>query len=235
MKNIYCQTGIYRITNTVNGKSYIGKTGMNFGDRWDCHRAQLNGGYHCNRHLQNAWNKYGAENFEFAVIYKESDQDRLNVLEQQCIAEYRAKGLCYNISDGGDGGNNLGKHLSESTKHKIGEKNRVNMLGRKASEETKRKMSESQRNRWTDEMRVEWGKLMSEKVSGYHWCDAAKERFTIAQRQHPHGAKLTPDDIRAIRAKRASGMTTTALAKEYQTSSSNISNIVRRKRWAYID
>ena len=42
--NIYKSFGIYRITNIQNGKSYIGKTGMNFGDRWDCHRAQINGG-----------------------------------------------------------------------------------------------------------------------------------------------------------------------------------------------
>ena len=53
----YDQIGIYRITNLVNGNTYVGKTGMNFGDRWDCHKAQLNGGYHDNPHLQKAWNK----------------------------------------------------------------------------------------------------------------------------------------------------------------------------------
>ena len=38
--------------------------------------------------------------------------------------------------------NNLGKHLSEETKRKIGDRKRINMTGRKATIETKKKMSE---------------------------------------------------------------------------------------------
>ena len=37
--NIYFRIGIYGIRNLVNGKIYVGKTGMNFGDRWDSHRS----------------------------------------------------------------------------------------------------------------------------------------------------------------------------------------------------
>ena len=159
MKDIYHETGIYRITNKRNGKSYIGKTGMNFGDRWDSHRSLLNAGRHDNPHLQSAWNKYGQDAFEFAIVEIVGDPDRLNEREMFYIAQYREHGLSYNIHDGGDGGINLGKHLSDETKRKIGAKNSVNMLGRKASADTKRKMSESQIARykdWTDEDRSEW-------------------------------------------------------------------------------
>ena len=238
MKSIYNCFGIYRITNKIDGKSYVGKTGMNFGDRWDCHRAQLNGGYHDNPHLQNAWSKYGAQNFEFEIIEEVTDVDTLNDLEMKYIAEYRAAGLCYNIHDGGDGGFLLGKHLSEETKRKIGEKNRVNMTGRKASEETRQKMSESQSARfatWTDEERAQWGAMMSEVASGYHWSDEAKANFSRLQRTRPNSARFTPDDIRNIRRLKSEGMKLRDLAEMYDTSESYISSIVHRRRWADID
>ena len=66
--SIYKKYGIYGIRNKINNKIYIGKTMQSFGDRWDCHRAMLNGGYHDNKHLQRAWDKYGKNNFEFIRI-----------------------------------------------------------------------------------------------------------------------------------------------------------------------
>ena len=42
--DIYHRIGIYGIRNLINGKIYVGKTGMNFGDRWDSHRSVLNNG-----------------------------------------------------------------------------------------------------------------------------------------------------------------------------------------------
>ena len=50
--SIYKEYGIYGIKNIINDKIYIGKTINNFGDRWDCHRGQLRGGYHNNPKLQ---------------------------------------------------------------------------------------------------------------------------------------------------------------------------------------
>lgn len=202
MKDIYKTFGIYRITNTINGKSYIGKTGMNFGDRWDCHRAQLNGGYHDNPHLQRSWNKYGADAFEFAVVEKVDDIELLNDLERMYIKQYREAGECYNINDGGDGGFLLGSHLSDETKRKIGEKNRVNMKGRKASAETRKKMSKSQKKRyesWTDEDRAEYGKRIAEYASGYKWSQESKDRFSKTQQTKPNGATLDVETVHLIR------------------------------------
>ena len=174
---------------------------MNFGDRWDCHKAQLRGNYHDNPHLQNSWNKYGEDNFEFIVIHNCKDNenvDQVNLLEIKYIKHYRDLGLSYNILDGGDGGFLLGSLLSEETKRKIGEKNRINMTGKKHSEETKNKMSESQRKRydsWTDKDRQEWGKKMSENNKGYRWSDDAKEKM----KDNKNGAKYTIEEVREIR------------------------------------
>lgn len=237
MQNIYKEIGIYRIRNLVNGKCYIGKTGMNFGDRWDSHRALLNSGKHDNPHLQKAWKKYGANNFVFEVLESVTDASTLNPLEIKYIKEYREANLSYNIHDGGDGGVNLGKHLSDETKRKIGEKNRINSAGRRASDETREKMSKSQLSRyasWSEEDRAEFGQKMSAASSGYHWSDEARMRFSEKQREKPNGARLTADDVREIRAKKEAGYKLADLASEYNTSASYISSIVHRRRWAHI-
>lgn len=234
--NIYKSFGIYRITNLLNGKSYIGKTGMNFGDRWDCHRAQLNGGYHDNPHLQHAWNKYGADSFEFCVVQEVADVELLNGLERKYIAQYREAGKSYNILDGGDGGFLLGTHLSEEEKRKIGEKNRVNMTGKKHSQETKAKMSESQKKRyesWTDEDRAEHGKKIAEYASGYKWSDEAKANFAKRQQTKPNGATLTIDIVHEIRRLHEQEKNTiTEISNLLGIPRPNVYNIATYRRWA---
>lgn len=200
--SVYKQIGIYRITNVTNGNTYIGKTGMNFGDRWDCHRAKLRGGYHDNQHLQNAWDKYGENAFEFDIVEEVKDVSQLNELEIKYIDYYRRLGKCYNISDGGDGGYLLGKHMSEETKRKIGEKNRKHMTGRKLSAETREKMSKSQSLRyanWSDEERARHGALASKYASGYTWSDEAKLNFSKMQQERPNSAKYDIETVREIR------------------------------------
>lgn len=73
--NIKCNTndfktkcGVYIIRNLVNGKCYIGSTVMTFEKRYSHHSSRLNLNKHKNKHLQNAWNKYGENNFEFDIL-----------------------------------------------------------------------------------------------------------------------------------------------------------------------
>ena len=236
MKDIYKQFGIYRITNVLDGVSYIGKTGMNFGDRWDSHRSLLNSGSHFNKQLQNAWTEFGEDSFEFQIIESVDDRNALDDLEVFYIAQYREADSCYNVQSGGDHGN-AGIRMSDSAKEKIGEKNRINMTGKKASAETKQKMSESQRaryNSWTDEDRRRHGEMTSRCARGYKWGSEAKARFSQLQREKPNSAKYTADDIRAIRMRYEGGETAEALARAFDTSPSYIMSIIKRKRWAHI-
>ena len=199
--SIYKKYGIYGIRNKINNKIYIGKTMVNFGDRWDCHKAQLRGNYHDNPHLQNSWNKYGEDNFEFIIIFdcKNNEKvEQVNLLEIEYIKHYRNLELSYNIHDGGDRGWLLGKHLSEETKRKIGEKNRINMMGRKASDKTKQKMSKSQKRRfasWTEEDRKLWGNKMSNINKGHKRSEQLREKM----KDNKNGAKYTIEEVREIR------------------------------------
>jgi hypothetical protein len=59
--------GIYQILCIPNGKIYIGSA-IDLRARWEQHRHSLRRRDHRNRHLQQAWDKYGESNFEFSVL-----------------------------------------------------------------------------------------------------------------------------------------------------------------------
>lgn len=206
---------------------------MNFGDRWDSHRSLLRNNKHFNQYLQNAWNKYGEKNFEFVVIEDCTISD-LDDKERYYIQFYREQNLSYNIADGGDGGNLLGKHLSEKTKRRIGDKNRINMTGKKMSDETKQKMSQSQKkryNKWTDEDRQAWGKMSSEKACGYTWNEESKKKML----GNKNGAKHTADEIKEIRRlHEIENKSCKEIADIFNLSYPFVYNIITYRRWANI-
>jgi group I intron endonuclease len=95
--------GIYFISNLINNKIYVGQS-INIEKRWIQHKRELRNNIHENKRLQNAWNKYKEENFEFSIAC-ECEEKQLNTLEQYYIfslESYLPKGG-YNISLGGDG------------------------------------------------------------------------------------------------------------------------------------
>ena len=60
------KSGVYRILNIVTGKCYVGSA-THIAGRWNKHRKRIKEKTH-SRKLQNALNKYGADNFEFSVL-----------------------------------------------------------------------------------------------------------------------------------------------------------------------
>ena len=79
----YKFSGIYCIMNTVNGKKYIGSS-KNIYSRWQKHRTLLRRNTHWDKHLQNAWNKYGEPSFKFIVLCKCLEEELLTK-EQEYI------------------------------------------------------------------------------------------------------------------------------------------------------
>jgi group I intron endonuclease len=60
--------GIYKLTNLVNNKVYIGSTTISFAHRWKVHLNRLRRNEHNNTYLQNSWNKHSEDNFEFSIV-----------------------------------------------------------------------------------------------------------------------------------------------------------------------
>lgn len=90
-------SGIYKITNKVNNKSYIGSSN-NIKRRWKQHINLLNKGEHHSIKLQRAWNKYGQDNFKFEIL-EECDVEKLLYLEQFYIDKYKAYFEGYNSKE----------------------------------------------------------------------------------------------------------------------------------------
>jgi len=72
------KSGIYLIGNIINDKKYIGSA-KNINKRWYQHKYALNNNTHDNSCLQNAWNKYGENNFKFTIIEEVVPENLLNV------------------------------------------------------------------------------------------------------------------------------------------------------------
>ena len=93
-------SGVYQIINLINDKRYIGSS-KNIYKRWNVHKDILNKNNHINIHLQNAWNKYGEENFKFEII-EEISEDFLKFREQFYLDCYNYENtfnkLLYNIA-----------------------------------------------------------------------------------------------------------------------------------------
>ena len=115
------KSGIYKITNNINGKYYIGST-KHLSSRYRTHLSTLKNNISSCLILQNAVNKYGIENFTFSVLevctnYKEREIEILN-----------NKFPSYNIVKE----TKIRRELSEETRKKMSESQKLSYLnGRK--------------------------------------------------------------------------------------------------------
>ena len=114
-------TGVYKITNLINNKVYIGSScalSKGIKGRWKYHIFKLLKNSHESKYLQNSWNKYGAKNFEFSIlelIPKENGESyekfkkRVREKEQYFLNFYNAcdRKNGYNLSLNATGGNNF--------------------------------------------------------------------------------------------------------------------------------
>lgn len=140
---------IYRITNMMNDKYYIGSS-QSFERRVWQHKNELKKGVHKNPKLQAAWNKYGEDAFVFEIIETVSDDRQLQVEDtylMQCIDDP----LNYNINRSAEL-SRLGIKLSDEAKQNIsvGRKGKHAgeehyRYGREVSEETRKKIGDTQR------------------------------------------------------------------------------------------
>ena len=127
--NKYC---LYRHTSPI-GKVYIGITSLKPERRWGKHGQR----YKDNTYFKHAILKYGWDNFKHEVLFTNLSEERAKYLEIELIRHYKALGICYNISAGGDG------------------------CSRPTPEEVKRKISISSKGRKSYERDAEWRKNRS--------------------------------------------------------------------------
>lgn len=148
---------IYKITNTINGKSYIGQT-TNLQKR----QYQHKNGY-STKIMEKAFIKYGVENFDFEELIRVSSRDlnhlrvMLNTLEKFYIKKYNTYKKGYNATIGGEGTN--GYKMSPEAL----ENNRKAHLGCKLTKEQKKKIGDALRGRTREPEMIARGAIKRRK------------------------------------------------------------------------
>ena len=186
---------IYKFTNRINGKVYIGQTIKEY-QRYQAHK-------HCygDSLLHRAINKYGFENFDYDVIER-LDEELLDEREIFWISYYKSNNnkFGYNLTDGGEG--SRGRKLTEQHKQKLidGRKNTpvsvetkmklsVIMTGRIRSEEHCKHLSESLKGRAATNkgkpMSDKQKKKISETLKGRPLSEETKKKISESHKGRP--------------------------------------------------
>jgi group I intron endonuclease len=173
---------IYKITNKLNGKCYIGQT-VDITRRFNQYKK-----FQCKHQpkLYNALKKYNIDSFTFELFDTAVDSETLDFLEETYIACFDSVDRGYNCIPGGHVTNSMkGKHHTEESKRKIsnqkqGTKN--HNFGKPRSGEEKLKMSESQKGYKS----INFGKCrseetkrkISESLKGRHCSEETKQKLS---------------------------------------------------------
>jgi len=167
---------IYKITNKINGKIYIGQTTTSIKDRWKshCKRKDRPG-------ISHAIQKYGKENFTIEEIDGANSLSELNYLEEHYIYTYNSLAPNgYNLTSGGKNA----KH-SDETKKKMSESAKVKIF----TEEHRRNIAKSSTGRANNKGKVfseEWKRNMSISHKGLKRSDETKKKMIQARLGFKH-------------------------------------------------
>lgn len=167
--------GIYKITNLLNGKSYIGQS-KDIESRWRNHVWRYKYKERDHLFLYQAMRKYGIEHFSFEVL-EECEEEALDDLEIKYIAKYQSFPNGYNMTAGGNG--HLGRPMTSEGKAAL----LKSLVGRPCSEETRRRISEAQKGKViSDEQRA----LISE-FNKKRWQDPEyRAKMAAVRKAHKH-------------------------------------------------
>lgn len=205
--------GIYKITNLIDGKVYIGQT-VNYNKRKKRHLSSLKNGNHHNEHLQRAFDKYGEDSFKIELI-KKCNIEELDKLERYYIKELDAcnhdKG--YNMMYGGQRYRNFTKEV----RLKMSEAGK----GRKFTNEHKKKISLAHKGR----------KLSQEHISK---MSATKKKTKIHCGEKNPNALISDSVAKKIIMDLLANMAVKDIANKYQVSSDVVYNIMYNKSYLHI-
>jgi group I intron endonuclease len=168
---------IYKITNKINGKVYIGQTARSLERRWKEHCCPKDG----SPLLRSAIQKYGKENFTVEQIDCAADRPEANAKECYWIAFYESadKEKGYNLSLGGEIGHFNEETLKKMSDAHMGAKNYF--YGKHHTEECKKRMRNLKVGLYTGENHPKARKVRCiETGEVFNTIKEAEEKYKIS-------------------------------------------------------
>lgn len=210
-KNIIAKRAVYAIQST-DGRAYVGGSNR-LKARWKEHRTDLRNGRHHSILLQEAWDVLSESDFTFIVLEVIPLEDDLIAAEQRYMDGFRLRGMLLNASP--TAGLATGSRRSVEVRAQMS----ARLIGRKVSEVTRAKMSASKiGKKHTPESRANMG---ISKIG------------LLAGEKHPL-AKVTEQDVVAIRQLVSDGEPRRIIAARFGTSGGTVYAIATKRRWAHI-
>lgn len=201
---------IYKVTNLINEKVYIGQTRLDVKERWKRHLYDAK--REKNNKFYNAINKYGEENFEIEIIEDNiNNEEHLSQREIYWISFYDSYKRGYNSTSGGE--------ISPMHFYDVRKKVSRSLKGRTLSPETRRKISKSHKGKKGHKHSEEHKKYMSELMTGRTTSEQTRELLRWAN----IGKKQSEETIR----KRSKAMTGRKFTKEHTEKLSKVLNEYR--------
>lgn len=205
--------GIYKISNLVNDKIYIGSS-MDVDKRIKRHYNELRKDKHYNEYLQRAWNKYGEINFVYDILEILENKNDLIHKEQYYIDKYKSYNILYGYNLCPKAYVSLGYKHTEDVRNKMSVDRKKNgykyarygknhwKFGKTISDEQKKILTESRAN-------IDWEKSKLAKLRN---VDVIKIRELFITKKYTYKN----------------------LGKEFGVSDKTIARIIKRERWKNI-
>lgn len=169
---------IYKFTNQINNKSYIGKWTSSIESLYKRYKNEINSKN--NRHIVNALRKYGFNNFKFEIIKENNNQENLKLLEIYFINFFNTFKNGYNKTIGGDNGpgSKKGWKMSSEGKLKISlsKKGKPSWnKGIKTTDKTRQKLRDSHIGK-KRHVSIEEKQKLRERIIAYNKSDVGREK-----------------------------------------------------------
>lgn len=211
--------GVYRITDQVSGKFYIGSS-TNVAKRWDQHRLRMQRGTHANPILQAIW-RAGPDRLRIETLC-ECGPVKAEILaaEQQALdaAGVGRNPLCMNVLT--VAGSHLGRKRTEATRQALSLANR----GKKHTDEAKAKMRAAKLGRKLTE---EHKRKVGDANLGKKWPHRKRQ-------PRPEIRVFSDDQVRTIRAAKAAGQSFTQIEAAYGMSRGALQRMLSRKTYSEV-
>lgn len=238
------RSGVYIITNKVNGKIYVGSS-LNVTIRLRAHKNALLRNDHENKHLQKSWNKYGQDKFEFTKVCS-VPRENLAAVEKTYIEKHNSCDFKYGYNIISEP--YLKPEVTVDTRKKLrdrfsGEGSSNVILTWEDVKKIRSMYAEDEENTWKKLSKVFGVSVtcIQNILQNKTWKDdtykyiphryRTKSQRKLYSGENASGAKLSWERVKKIRDDFNAGVRACTIARKYCVTYSTVQDIIKNRTW----